>query len=497
MVQQPSAEPWLPPRWDIEADVVVVGFGGAGAATAITASELGARVVLLEKAPRGEEGGNTRVAVQGYLNVSDAAQALQYLEAMNGPFAVPPAMARVWADEMTRNNDWVTSIGGDPQEHQPPPAGIEFPDFPGAESIHKYHHGDVLGYSNTWMCFERAVRARPIDVRYETPGRALVQHALTGEILGVRAEHLGAPVYVRARRAVVLTSGGFENNQEMIRTYLPAVPYCYPSGSPHNEGDGIRMALAVGADLWHMNNYAGPSMALKVPEYPATFSMLPLDVHSDLPGGMIVVGPDGTRFVDEKLRSAHGKVKRNGFWGPLLTPCPMHMVLDHALFTAGPLYDTDPDSGWTRVVTRYDWSADNAAELARGWIRRADSLEALAGLIGVEAGTLAATVARWNAQCAAGADADFGRTKMLRPLGAPPYYAVELSPAMYNTQGGPRRNERAEVLRPDGTPIPRLYSAGELGSIYGYLYQGTGNIGECLAFGRIAGRNAVAETPWD
>ena len=68
---------------------------------------------------------------------------------------------------------------------------------------------------------------------------------------------------------------------------------------------------------------------------------------------------------------------------------------------------------------------------------------------------------------------------------------------MLNTQGGPRRNEKGQIVRPDGQPIPRLYSAGELGSIYSYLYQGTGNIGECLAFGRISGRNAVAEKPWE
>ena len=68
---------------------------------------------------------------------------------------------------------------------------------------------------------------------------------------------------------------------------------------------------------------------------------------------------------------------------------------------------------------------------------------------------------------------------------------------MLNTQGGPRRNEKGQIVRPNGTPIPRLYSAGELGSIYSYLYQGTGNIGECLAFGRISGRNAATETPWD
>jgi predicted oxidoreductase len=86
---------------------------------------------------------------------------------------------------------------------------------------------------------------------------------------------------------------------------------------------------------------------------------------------------------------------------------------------------------------------------------------------------------------------------MLSPLDAAPFYAVELSPSMLNTQGGPRRNEKGQIVRPDGTPIPRLYSAGELGSIYSYLYQGTGNIGDCLAFGRISARHAVAEPPWE
>jgi predicted oxidoreductase len=86
---------------------------------------------------------------------------------------------------------------------------------------------------------------------------------------------------------------------------------------------------------------------------------------------------------------------------------------------------------------------------------------------------------------------------MLVPFRAPPFYAIELSPSMLNTQGGPRRNEKGQIVRPDNTPIPRLYSSGELGSIYSYLYQGTGYIGECLAFGRICARNAVAELPWD
>jgi succinate dehydrogenase/fumarate reductase flavoprotein subunit len=487
----------LPQEWNVEADVVVVGFGAAGVAAAVTAHDLGARVVILEKAPEGEEGGNTRVAGQGYLNTSSAADAAAYLTALCGPFTVPPAMVQAWAQEMCGNNAWLASLGGDPQEHQHPPVGIEFPDLPGAGCVHKFHDGPTYGYSNTWKMFARLVRERPIPIFYETPARELIQHDATKEILGVRAAHRGKTVAVKARKAVVLTCGGFENNQEMIRNYLPGIPYCYTSGTPYNEGDGISMAMAVGADLWHMNNYAGPSMALKVPEIRTSFSMQALHFSKEMPGGMIVVGPDGQRFTDEKFKTRHGKVPVHGRWLPLATPCPMFMIFDHTMFASGPLYDKTPSHGWTQIVERYDWSKDNSAELAKGWIKTADSLAGLAAQLGLDPAALVHTVGRWNRHCEARHDADFGRTLMLEPILYEPFYAVELSPSMLNTQGGPRRNERAQIVRPDGSAIARLYSAGELGSIYSYLYQGTGNIGECLAFGRVAGRNAAAETAWD
>ncbi len=488
----------IPDTWDIEADVVVVGFGAAGAAAAITAHDLGAEVIILEKVPEGQEGGNTRVAGQGYLNTSSVAKAIDYLTALCGPYTVPDEMVRVWAEEMCLNNDWVASIGGDPQEHQHQPVGIEFPDLPGADCVHKFHDGPTYGYSNTWKLFEQKVKERPIRILYEAPGQALIQNGLTSEILGVSAGHRQGqpPIHVKARRAVVLTCGGFENNQEMIRNYLPGVPYCYTSGTPYNEGDGISMAMAVGADLWHMNNFAGPSMALKVPEYRTTFSMQALHFSKVMPGGMIVVGPDAKRFTDEKYKTRHGKIERHGGWSPLMTPCPMFMVFDHTLFSSGPLYDQPPSHGWTQIIERYDWSEDNGTELAKGWVRTADTILDLARTLGLEPTALDHTVEHWNRDCETGTDTLFGRTLMMNPIVAPPFYAVELSPSMLNTQGGPRRNAKGQIVRPDSTPIPRLYSAGELGSIYSYLYQGTGNIGECLAFGRISGRNAVAETPW-
>jgi succinate dehydrogenase/fumarate reductase flavoprotein subunit len=105
----------VPRHWDSEADVIVVGFGAAGMAAAVTAFDLGAEVIILEKAPEGQEGGNTRVAGQGYLNTSSVESAIAYMTALCGPYTVPETMIRVWAEEMGQNNDWLRGLGGDPQ----------------------------------------------------------------------------------------------------------------------------------------------------------------------------------------------------------------------------------------------------------------------------------------------------------------------------------------------------------------------------------------------
>src|SRR5260221_3395804 len=225
-------EPSVPHEWDVDADGVVVGFGAAGMAASVTAHDLGAKVLSLEKAPEGQEGGNTRVAGQGYLNTSSAEKAAAYLTALCGPYTVPEPMVQVWAAEMCRNNAWLESLGGDPQEHQHPPVGIEFPDLPGSDCVHKSHNGPTYGYSYTWKLFERLVKQRPIPILYETPGRELIEH--DNEIIGVRAEWGEKSIFVKAKKAEVLPCGGFENNQEMIRNYLRGVPNCYPSGSTYN-----------------------------------------------------------------------------------------------------------------------------------------------------------------------------------------------------------------------------------------------------------------------
>ena len=99
--------------------------------------------------------------------------------------------------------------------------------------------------------------------------------------------------------------------------------------------------------------------------------------------------------------------------------------------------------------------------------------------------------------CTAGTDTEYGRTAQLVGVTTPPFYAMNLHPMILNTQGGPVRNSKAQILDTTGNPIPRLYGAGELGEIFAYLYQCCRNVGGgCHAIGRIAGRNAAAETAW-
>jgi predicted oxidoreductase len=116
----------------------------------------------------------------------------------------------------------------------------------------------------------------------------------------------------------------------------------------------------------------------------------------------------------------------------------------------------------------------------------------------VDPKVLQATIDKYNGFCKNKVDADFGRPeKSLLALENGPFYAMQTYPATYNTQGGPRRNAKCQILNAFGNPIPRLYSGGEMGSFWGWMYNGGGNNAEALCTGQIAGRNVAALKPWD
>ena len=358
-------------------------------------------------------------------------------------------------------------------------------------------------------------RRAGIQVLYQTPATGLVQNPQTSEILGVIATtatggtatnpgtNSGTPIYVKASKAVILTLGGYENNPQMLRDFCQ-LANGGPHGTPYNTGDGIPMVQQVGAALWHMDNISGSGLGFQ-PTPTSPFFGLSMPAA----GGFIYIGADGARFVNESVSSHHGKIPfnyvanptitANTTWIPFPTPFPIHVIFDDTTRKAGPITPLPNASslGWNVVRGIYTWSSDNSVEISNGWIKTADTLQDLAPLINRDPTQLSSVVAQYNSYCAAGVDSQFGRPKTaLIAIQTPPYYAVSLQYHMFNTQGGAKRNTKAQVVDANNSPIPRLYSAGEFGSIYSWEYNGGGNLGETVAFGTIAGKAAAQETSW-
>lgn len=478
-------------EWNKEADVVVVGYGFAGATAAITAKENNASVLLIEKAPEKYKGGNSRVSGNITFWVNDAEKAKTYFKAMAGPYmdGISEQMLESWAEGMHENRGWLEQLGADLHSMN----WVEFPELPGSDCVQVLLNGkDGVGEARLWRVVESAVSLRRIGVEYDTRAVELIME--NGECIGLFADHCGQRLAIKANKAVILTCGGFENNAIMTRQFVSGNPHIYPLGTPFNTGDGIRMCQEVGADLWHMANVSGPILSFKLPGV-STAMWLNLPHENSY----IFVGADGKRFCKEGppciVSDCHGKVNHHRQWIQQPLPTPIYMIFDEKFRKAGSLGKTS--SSWEHLNdNRYKWSDDNMAEVKKGWIKKSESLQNLAKQINLSPNALLSTIEHYNVEASMHEDHEWSRSEnRVAPIECPPYYAMELTPAYVNTQGGPRRNHLAQVVTPNGKPIPRLYSAGELGSIYGYLYQAGGNIGECFAFGRIAGAEAAAEEP--
>jgi hypothetical protein len=213
--------------------------------------------------------------------------------------------------------------------------------------------------------------------------------------------------------------------------------------------------------------------------------------------GFVHVGPDGTRVEDELPQVGHGQARLHGLYR-LFPAHPMHVVFDERTRRAGPISPPREQLavGWNVLVEGYEWSADNSAEIDKGWIAKADTIAGLAEQLGVDPAALEQTVREYNAACAAGRDERFGRDPAtLVPLDEPPFYGFTSPPMMGWSNGGPRRNHRSQVLDTDGTVIPRLYAAGTVSSTYSWCKDGGFHIADAIAFGRVAGRGVAAEDP--
>lgn len=467
--------------WSAEYDVVVVGFGGAGANSAIAAADEGAHVLLLEKAPEAEAGGNSIACMQLLCWSENLDDAIAYVKAMRGDYDTPSdAIIEAYCAEMVKNKEWIEYLGAENPAFVE--GKIEYPEMPGAQSFRVITVHEGRGDGAAYKLFRQAVanRSDEIDVWYEAAAQHLIQDPVTNIVHGVEVQVDGQTVNVRARNGVVLTTGGYESNDEMLESFNGYHGWESLGHALHNTGDGIKMAMEVGCDLWHMGNLQTNNFEFVDP--------VTLDCtwkyDSDLKG--ILVGGNGTRFISETDTGAtnHGHLNYAGTWHVPVLPEVTYEVLDQAIFSRGPLYKS--------------WSADGGEELAKGWILKADSLAQLATAMGfddVGAANLQVEVEKWNRFCDEGVDLAYGRKGNLDPIATPPYYAVKLTHTLVNTQGGPVKNEQGQIVTPRGEAVPHLYEAGELGDIWSNHYQGSCNLGGGMIFGRISGKNAaVAKT---
>lgn len=487
--------------WEAEADIVIVGGGVAGfSALATVAYENLGTALLLEAADEVEMGGNSRVCGQGVFCPKTVEAAIAYQTKCNGSYVVPEELMQSWAENICENVDWmVDALGFDPVEK----GGAEFPEYDETGDVVWYAHEGKGPWAHTWQLFVDLCTDYDMPVYCNARAVDLVRDQATGEICGVATEDGRC---FKANKGVILACGGFENNMDMMNTYMEiGFPGYYPQGTPWNRGDGVKMAMSAGADLWHMNNVSGNALEVRCISNDDQ-AISSLSFASD---DFIYISGDGTRFKNEDESARHGKVYRAGTWAGMTMP-----EVAWCIMTENAMQNSTCGSGgyWART-DGYEVKKSGPELLDAGIIVKCETAADIAAATGIDEAAIAATLETYNGYTETGVDLDFHRERItdadnpafantsdnptdvvLEPIEAP-YYVVRLYGSVLNTQGGPKRSALGEVVDVKGNPIPRLYAAGEMGCIYGYAYNLGGNFSEAISSGRLAARSCSALDP--
>ena len=495
--------------WDREVDFLIVGYGLAGAAAAVEAHDIDpeADVLVLEKMPRELAGGNSIASGQTFLvPAQNAVETLKtYLTNCNEPNDIPEEymdwLCQGFADQLP----WVQSVAASAGYEAGYVGGgelkwgsmvVEFDTFEGSVfdgcSAHLRKIGTSFENGGVWHAFDKAAQVRGIEVLYNTPAISLVQDPVTKEVFGAVARDAeGKEIAIKSEKGVLLACGGYENNLEMQRDFH-GMDTVYTAGTPGNTGDGIKMLMEAGAKIWHMKNQTqsgGFWLGIKVPEHEATFMR-----NFTMAGkSWIEISAEGTRFYNESYgyHRQHMKYMEYGRYIdlPHERALPVDLIFDESTRAAGSI--ASQWLSWPTTTEGYMWTSDNLAEIEKGWIIKADTIEELAAKINRDPETLKATIEKWNAACEAGVDDEFGRDPAtMAKIETAPFYAVSITPTLVATTGGAKRDTAGRVLDWNENPIPGLYEAGQLGSYVSNLYQNGVFLSEAMLSGRAAAQTA-------
>jgi len=532
-------------KWDMTADVVVAGSGAGASAAASVAQAQGASVIMLEKSAG--VGGTTMKSGGGIWIPNNYAlraagtpdprdDCLRYMARSSYPWIYNPNDTRLGLPAHEYNNlaayydnasaavDYMMQIGAinfvggstqvDYVDHAPEnkvPAGrLMFP---------------VGGFGNALIAsFQAYIKAHSINLLMSHRVQQIYLNDKK-EVIGVQALDSSSPttktVNVRARKAVVFGTGGFTHNPELVMQFQKGPTY---GGCAviTNEGDFVYMAQAIGAQLSNMNS----AWNAQIPLEPALVSpSTPNDIWQDPGDSMILVNKYGVRVTDEK-RTYNDRTKIHFYWDPVEQEYPnqvMLMVYDQrsADLMAGNYPYPGPNDDKSLVI-----SGQTLQELGTNIRARITSLRSKLGIYSIAdsfEANLAATITKFNQFANAGVDTDFKRgfyeydTNWYPAFSNPqqgtqwpandkpnitmypfqlqgPYHCILLAGGTLDTNGGPKINEKAQVLDTKDIPIPGLYGAGNcIACLMPYYIAGGATIGNALTSGYLAGMNCVKE----
>ena len=487
----------------LEADVVIIGAGGAGMTSALTAAEKGAKVVILES--QAGVGGNS-VRATGGMNAGDTpyqdnaafAQAagvektlagigayadnetitklaeevtaqwtayqanpegyfdsveLMQLDTMIGGKGINnPELVKVLAENSAEGVEWLRNYN----------INLENTGAFGGASVNRIHWPKVDGKKTNVGSYmipllEDACEANEnITILFETTANEIIM--VDGAAKGVKATgKTGNTVTVNAD-AVVIAAGGFGANLDMVASYKPELKGFMTTNAAGLQGQGIAMAQAVGAAVVDMEQ-----IQIHPTVQADTAALITEGLRGD---GAILVNAEGKRFIDEvgtrDVVSA-AEIAQTGSYSWL--------IVDDAMLQA---------------------SATIQGYVKKGFVFSGATYEELAAATGMPADAFAATMNAWNGYVAAKNDPDFGRVSFANPLDTAPYYAIKVTAGIHHTMGGVAINTETQVLTAEGTVIPGLFAAGEVtGGVHGANRLGGNAVSDFVVFGRIAGEEAV------
>jgi len=494
---------------DIEetVDVVVVGAGGAGMTAAITATDAGKKVIVVESQPIA--GGNS-VRSTGGMNAAktpyqdknefkeaagvektlataaekfadnatitalaatvkeqwdayqanpqgyfDSVELMELDTLIGGKGKNNPELVKALAENSADAIEWLASIGADVKN-----IGA----FGGA-SVKRIHRpvnadGKVTAVGAYIVpILEKNLQDRNVQFLFDTTANEIIMK--DGKAVGIKATGKdGNKVTINAK-SVVIATGGFGANAEMVEKYKPELKGFATTNAEGAQGQGIEMATAVGAATVDMDQIQiHPTVHI---EEDGNAHLITEGLRGD---GAILVNAEGKRFYDEV--STRDKVS--------------------AAIIAQP-----DKSAWLVVdQSMVDKSAVIAGYIKSGYTVTGATYEELAKAMGVDEATFVSTMNTWNQAVEAKSDAEFNRTSFANPLTAAPYYAIKITPAVHHTMGGIVINPKAEVLNEKGEVISGLFAAGEVtGGVHGANRLGGNAVADFVVFGRISGQSAA------